>query len=151
MCSQLQDAERWMGLDEKREGKNPTRPCPTDWPQKQQSFLAAAQMFLGEGCTTTAPSHIGSGGTAGKRDSSLLPPSCKSTLSSSHWFLMCVLRFLWVNMALPRRSYHTCEIQGVMKMHLNMQRLLSDSLWIGRSHFNQDGEHLHSSLWIGFF
>lgn len=95
---------------------------------KQQSFLAAAQMFLGEGCRTAALSHARNGGTAGKSDSSLLPPCLFLSSASPHLPLATgfstVLRFLWVNTALPWHSHNACEIQGVMQTHLNMQHLL---------------------------
>lgn len=43
-------------------------------------------------------------------------PSRKPTLASSHWFLNCVLKFLWVNTAPTWHPYNACEIRGVMQM-----------------------------------
>lgn len=78
-----------------------------------------AQMFLAEVCTTTAPSHIGSAGTAGKRDSSLLP-ACLFSLLQAHTCLFPLVsqlfsECLWVTTALPWHPHNACEIQGVMQ------------------------------------
>lgn len=139
----------------KRKEKNPTRQWITDWPQNQQSFLVAAQMFLGEGCTATAPSPSGSGGTAGKRDSSLLPP-CLFSLLQVHTCLFPLVSQQFSDFCgstqhclgthtTPVKSRESCKHTWICNI------FFSDSLWIGRSHFNQDGERLHSSLWEAFF
>lgn len=120
-----------------------------------QSFLAAAQMFLAEGCTTTAPSHIGSGGTAGKRDSSLLP-ACLFSLLQVHTCLFPRVSQLLSDVCgsprlclgthtTPVKSRESCKHTWICNIPF------SDSFWTGRSHVNQDGEHLHSSLWKVFF
>lgn len=47
--------------------------------------------------------------------------------------------------AMPVKSRESCKCTWICNI------FFSDSLWIGRSHFNQGGEHLHSSLWKVFF
>lgn len=46
---------------------------------------------------------------------------------------------------MPVKSRESCKCTWICSI------FFSDSLWIGRSHFNQGGEHLHSSLWKVFF
>lgn len=147
MCFQLQDAESWMGLDEKKKEKNPARPCITDWPQKHRCFWQrSVRPLLHHTLEVQGQQERGI-------PACFLPassPFCKPTLASSHWFPNCSQMSV---------GHHGSALAPTQRLwnpgsHANTWICnipFSDSFWTGRSHFNQDGQHLHSSLWKVFF
>lgn len=89
-----------------------------------------------------------------KKGFSLLPP-CLFSLLQVHTCLFPLVSQLFSDFCgstqhclgthtTPVKSRESCK-------HTWICNIFSDSLWIGRSHFNQDGECLHSSLWKVFF
>lgn len=147
MCFQLQDAESWMGLDEKKKEKNPARPCITNWPQKHRCFWQrSVRPLLHHTLEVQGQQERGI-------PACFLPassPFCKPTLASSHWFPNCSQMSV---------GHHGSALAPTQRLwnpgsHANTWICnipFSDSFWTGRSHFNQDGQHLHSSLWKVFF
>lgn len=123
----------------KEKKKRKPNPASLTYPSNGNVSLHRIQIFSAEGCVTTCWRQEDSG-KRGFQPASSPPPSHKSTLESSHWFLNCVLKFLWVNTALIWHPYNANEIQESWKCSWIYNVLFSDSLWIGRSHFSQDGE-----------
>lgn len=120
LCSLFQDAQRWMGLDEKnKRQKTHPKPCITNQGPAIAKLPCTRDSCFQERAVQTPPiTHWrqGDGGKRGFHPASSPAPSHKSTLASSHWFLNFAFKFLWVNTVPAWHPCNTYEIWEVMPM-----------------------------------
>ena len=138
------NGSRW-----KKEKEKKPKPRITNLPQQQQSFLAPGTDGFRRGlCSHRSITHWRrkDGGKRGFQPASSLPllppasphlplPTGFSTVFSSYCGST---QHQPGTHTMPMKSRESCKCSWIRNV------FFSDSLWIGRSHFSQDGEHLPS-------